>query len=76
VYFSCCDNSIEFKNEINFYAAFNIDLLELVIHTDVILMGDFNVELDNGSYGLSIVKPIMQRFDLSVCTDNTPYILQ
>lgn len=70
VYLPCCDNSIEYKNEINFYAAFIVDVLELVNHTDVIIMGDFNFEFEDGRYGYSVFKPLLQRFDLNVCTDN------
>jgi exonuclease III len=42
LYLPCCDNSCEYKNEINFYAGFITDILEVVDHTDVILLGDFN----------------------------------
>ena len=55
---------------INFYVAFIVDRLASVSHTDVIIMGDFNFEFVDCKYGYTVFKPMLQRFDLSVGSDN------
>jgi len=69
VYLPCADSSIEYRNEVGFYVGFISDMIESVEHTDVIIMGDFNFDINESKSGYVAFAPLLQEFNLSFCDD-------
>lgn len=67
LYMPCSDNSSEYKNDISFYAGFLSDVLMSVSHTDVMLMGDFNFEINHSSHGYIIFQQLLDEYHLTYC---------
>jgi exonuclease III len=63
----CSDNSNDYKNEIGFYAGFISDVLESVEHSDVVIMGDYNFEVNLSKCGYLIFQQLIDEFHLSYC---------
>ena len=55
MFLPCFVGSVKYKNEVNFYACFITNLLQLVVYTDCIILGDFNFEFDTSRYGYIIL---------------------
>ena len=47
IYFSCSESSSEYRTEISFYLVFMENILNTVVHDDIILIGDTNFSIDD-----------------------------
>ena len=69
IYFSCFESSSEYRAEISLYLEFMENILNTVVYDDVILIGDTNFSIDEGSAGFQILKSCIQSYNMLACDD-------
>ena len=68
LYLPCFDGA-DCLSEVNYYVGFLTETFESVYYTDIVLLGDFNFELHNLCNRYTVFKHMLDRFNLTACSN-------
>ena len=69
IYFSCFESSSEYRADISVCLGFMEIILNTVIYDDIILIGDTNFSINDGSAGFQLLKSFIQSYNMLACDD-------
>ena len=69
LYLPCFKSSADYCSESTFHLGFIEDILESVSHTDIVILGDTNFQVNINNSDFSLMNYLLQNFGITPCDD-------